>query len=126
MWRPEGRVVAYVYHPDQKTQWGDDFEFEVDGKPCYFKPGQWHCVETEVKLNTPGMHDGIIRCWFDGKPALEHTGLRFRDLSELKIDAFYFDTFFGGNDASWAPVKDEYVRFDDFIISRKRVGPPGF
>jgi hypothetical protein len=32
------------------------------------------------------------------------------------IDALYFSTFFGGDDATWAPTKDETVDFDDFVI----------
>ena len=124
MWRTGGHVVQYVYHPDQKTQWGDDLPWMVDGKPCVFEPGVWHTVETYVKMNTPGKHDGIIRSWFDGKPALEVTTLRFRDVPELKIDAFYFSTFFGGGDPSWAPLRDQFIQFDDFAIASGPVGPP--
>jgi hypothetical protein len=123
MWRPGSRVVAYVYHPDQATQWGDDFRFTQGSGDCRFKPGQWHCVETEVRLNTPGRHDGLVRGWFDGEAVLEHAGLRFRDIPGLKIDGFYFSTFFGGGDLSWAARKDEHVDYDAFVISTQRVGP---
>jgi hypothetical protein len=123
MWRPGGRVVAYVYHPDQATQWGDDLKFQWKGKDCRFVPGQWHCVETEVQLNVPGRHDGFVRGWIDNQPVLDHQGLRFRDIPELKIDGFYFSTFFGGGDLSWAARKDEHAEYDAFVISKERVGP---
>jgi hypothetical protein len=123
MWRSGGRVVQYVYHPDQKGVWGDDLDWMKDGKPCYFKPGVWHCVESYVKLNTPGKHDGIIRSYLDGEQVLEVKTLRFRDVQELQIDGFYFSTFFGGGDLSWAPEKDQYVQFDDFVLANGYVGP---
>jgi hypothetical protein len=123
MWRPGGKVVQYVYHPDQKGVWGDDFDWMKDGEPCHFKPGVWHCVESYMKLNTPGQHDGIIRSWLDGEKVLEISTLRFRDVGDLKIDGFYFSTFFGGGDVSWAPEKDQYAQFDDFVLASGYVGP---
>jgi hypothetical protein len=36
---------------------------------------------------------------------------------------FYFSTFFGGGDLSWAPEKDQYVQFDDFVLANGYVGP---
>ncbi|WP_078394806.1 hypothetical protein [Shouchella patagoniensis] len=35
----------------------------------------------------------------------------FGDVSYL--DTFYFSTFHGGNDPSWAPTSTVYARFDD-------------
>jgi hypothetical protein len=31
-----------------------------------------------------------------------------------------FSTFFGGSDPSWAPLKDEHVTFDQFVVSTAR------
>lgn len=123
MWRPGGKVVQYVYHPDQKGVWGDDLDWMKDGVPCRFKPGVWHCVESYVRLNTPGKRDGIIRSWLDGDEVLDVDTLRFRDVSELRIDGFYFSTFFGGGDLSWAPTEDQFVQFDDFVLGAGYVGP---
>jgi hypothetical protein len=76
-----------------------------------------------VKLNTPGRHDGVIRSWLDGDKVLDVTTLRFRDVPELSIDGFYFSTFFGGGDLSWAPTEDQYVQFDDFVLADGYIGP---
>jgi hypothetical protein len=122
MWRTGGHVVQYVYHPDQPGKWGEDFLWKVKDLPCVFKPGVWHCVETYVRMNTPGRHDGVIRSWFDGEQALEVATLRFRDTADLKIDGFYFSTFFGGGDPSWAPLKDQYIQFDDFVLASGPIG----
>ncbi len=123
MWRPGGKIVQYVYYPDQTTEYGDDFPWDSGGCPHYFIPGRWHCVETYVRMNTPGKKDGLIVSWLDGDLALEVKGLRFRDTPDLKIDKLYFSTFFGGNDESWAPPKDESARFDEFVAAKGYIGP---
>jgi hypothetical protein len=41
----------------------------------------------------------------------------FRDVDSFAIDGFYFSTFFGGADASWAPSRDEHIDFDSFVFS---------
>ncbi len=122
MWRKGGEIVQYIYHPDQEGDFGQDFAWSRHGTPCHFKPGSWQSVETYLKMNTPGKHDGVLRCWLDGVLVLENKTLRFRDTPDLKIDLFYFSTFFGGSGLDWASPKDQFVEFDDFIISKTRIG----
>lgn len=119
MWREEGRVVQYVYHPDQPGTWGEDLPWDEGGQRT-FEPGRWHDLEHRVVINTPGEHDGLIDAWFDGELALRRDDLRFRDTDGFAIDALYFSTFFGGGDASWASTKDEHIDFDDFEIRTGR------
>lgn len=123
MWRPDGKIVQYVYYPDQPGEYGEDFVWDYGGCPRFFKSGKWHCVETFVQMNTPGKKDGIIRSWLDGDKALEITGLRFRDIPDIKIDKLEFETFFGGGDASWATPRDQYSMFDNVVIAKNYVGP---
>jgi hypothetical protein len=73
-------------------------------------------------MNTPGQHDGLVQGWFDGVLALDHQGVRFRDVNTFAIDVFYFSTFFGGDDSTWAPSRDEYVFFDEFVVARGPIG----
>lgn len=123
MWRADGKIVQYVYYPDQATEYGDDFVWDEGGCPRYFRPGRWYCVETYVQLNTPGRKDGIIRSWLNGEKALEVTDLRFRDVPEIKIDKLEFETFFGGGDASWATPRDQYSEFDNLVMAKNYIGP---
>ncbi len=123
MWRPDGKIVQYVYHPDQPNDYGEDFAWNYGGCPRYFKPGQWYCVETYVQMNRPGKKDGIVRSWLNGDKALEVTNLRFRDIPGIKIDKMYFSTFFGGADPSWAPSKEVRADFDNFVIAKNYIGP---
>ena len=126
MWRAGGKVVQYMYYMDQASFYGDDFSWnEGTGGQRYLIPGQWHCLETYIQMNTPGVQDGIVRSWFDGQLSLNRTNIRFRaaGYSNIKIDKLYFSTFFGGAGAQWAPIKDEYANFDDFVLSEAYIGP---
>jgi hypothetical protein len=123
MWRMGGQIIQYLYHPEQAGKYGDDLKWTDESEfPLYFSPRRWYLVEHHIIMNTPGQHDGIIETWLDGKPALKKTGIRFRDIDSFAIDMFQFSTFFGGGDDSWSAVKDEYIYFDDFIISEEKIG----
>ena len=123
MWRGDGKIVQYDYHPDQAGEFGEDFDWNYGGCPRFFIPGKWQCLETYVKMNSPGKKDGIIRSWLDGEQALEVTNLRFRDTTSLKIDKMYFDTFFGGGDPSWATPQNQSAQFDNFVMAKNYIGP---
>ncbi len=120
MWRVDGAVVQYLYHPDQPGTYGEDLSWEIGGER-FFNPGQWHQVEHRIVMNTPGEHDGLVEGWFDGVLALRREEIRFRDVDSFSIDALYFSTFFGGSDETWAATSDEYVYFDDFVISTQPI-----
>ncbi len=111
MWRENGRMSAYVYHPDQPSNFGEDFYWSRSASA-----GTWHRVVIRVRMNTPGRRDGIVQCWLDGRSVLSVETLRFRDTAALAIDQFFFSTFFGGGDASWAAARDEFIAFDDFQV----------
>jgi hypothetical protein len=109
----DGAGVAYAYLPTSErvgTTYGRGSFF--------FKPGVWHRLEQEqrVKLDTRGLDDGEIDIRFDGQSVLQQKGLRFRDISTLKINGILFSTFFGGSDSSWATLSDCYIDFADFSI----------
>ncbi|MEE2681726.1 MAG: hypothetical protein VX641_05065 [Planctomycetota bacterium] len=116
MWRTEGAIVQYVYHPDQPGGFGEDLPWSIEGEPIRFEPGRWYTLRHEITMNTPGEYDGVIRTWLDDTPTLTVTDMRFRDLDTLAIDTLYFSTFFGGGSPSWATTRDEVVWFDDFEV----------
>lgn len=111
MWRSNGVGEVYAYLPSS-TIYGTSI-----GRGAWtFRPGIWHQVEQELKLNTPGRSDGWVRIWLDKTLVLEKTGLHFRSTNALKIEGVFFSTFFGGNDVSWATPKNVHVDFADFAI----------
>ena len=115
MWVEHGAPISYVYHPDQPANFGHGMPW---GGANFNNDGRWTTVETRVKLNTPGQHNGIIQGWQDGQLVFEEYDIRFRDTADLKIESLAFSTFFGGNDQSWAPDWNVHIDFDDFQISR--------
>ncbi len=116
MWRTDGDIMNYVYHPDQPENYGENMYWQSDGQTLQFIPGQWHDVKHEITMNTPGLNDGSIRGWLNGELVLERTDMRFRDIADFAIDGLYFSTFFGGGSSSWSTTKDETILFDDFTI----------
>jgi hypothetical protein len=114
MWNDEGRPVQYVYHPGQAGKWGDVFFWDYPG---VIKRGVWHSVQSFVKLNTPGKHDGQIKTWLNGKLVLNKQAMRFRDINGLQIDRFQFVSFFGGHGPEWAPKTDQIAWIDDVCFS---------
>ncbi len=100
-----GQLNVYIYHPEQRSQWGDHFfpsgavlpdsSRRFDFGPGFVRRedivpaiGEWHCYEFMVALNTPGRRDGRLACWLDGRLAADFGNLRLRDIDDLKIDRF--------------------------------------
>ncbi|MFA4834039.1 MAG: polysaccharide lyase [Patescibacteria group bacterium] len=122
MWQKYFNIRQYVYHAGQKDPfYGDGRPWQEEGKDCSPTQGQWHHLETYIKMNIPGKSDGIIMSWLDGRLVMDEEDFRFRDIATLGIDSFYFSTFFGGADESWAPLKSQFLYFDGFVISSSPV-----
>jgi len=112
MWRADGALEHYTYHAGQQNYWADSLLWNVKAKR-----GTWHRIQHRVVLNTVGASDGILEAWVDGQKVLSNTQLEYRKTESVGINLFYFSTFFGGNDPSWAPKTDQILYFDNFVIS---------
>ncbi len=123
MWRTDGKVVLYLYYPDQPGTYAVDFPLELDGNDVLFTPGEWSEIKTQVGLNTVGVKNGFVKVWFNGRQALDLTGLRLRDQDTMHVNRFYFSTFHGGSDASWAPSVTCTMDFDSFWIGTEDSQP---
>lgn len=121
--RPKtGDVVFYYYHPDQRKGYGDAKVCDIGG-PSVLTPGKWHCLEARVKVNTVGQKDGEIKFWLNGELKGEVTGLRFRDVEDLKIRKARMDNYWGGaGDENTCPVDQEFY-VDNFAVSSSPIGP---
>ena len=118
MWREDGRVVQYLYYPDQPDRYGHQIPWKdaTTGRQIQFIPGKWHTVVHQLSINTPGKRDGRLHAFFDNQPVLKMDSIRFRDTDTFSIDGFMFSTFFGGGDTSWQTTAKETVYFDNFRI----------
>ncbi len=124
MWRKDGNAVQLIYFMGQKSVYGDDFKWDLNGTipQKQFTTGTWHRIVNKVSMNTiasPGNGDknGRVQTWLDGELVLDVDTLRLRDYDTVKVDKFYLSTFHGGSSAEWAPTHDCFIRYDNFTIS---------
>lgn len=142
-WRGEvetmspGLLNLYIYHPEQRSNYGDHFwsdgtitPYDPDPPPDYFGPDfvprdniippldQWHCYELMVQANTPGQRDGRIAFWYDGMLAGDFGNLRLRDVPELTIDRFGLAFHIGSN-----PDAEQKKWYDNVVAATAYIGP---
>ena len=129
-----GYSQLYVYHPEQRSNWGDIWF--PDGKVLpspsipsnfgpYFVPrpnfvplrNRWYCYELMVKANTPGRRDGRAAFWIDGKLMADFQNLRMRDINTLKIDTVHL--------ALHAKTCPRLTRkwYDNLVVAKSYIGP---
>ncbi len=115
MWRKDGRGEAYVYHKNQKGDYGDSFAFPADFRFPTDAPVK---VRIAVSMNTLGKRDGALRVWIDEKLLVEHSDMEWRSVNTFGVDGLYFETFHGGGDKSWAPTRSCWVEFAEMRVTK--------
>lgn len=117
MWRRNGRAVLYLYHADMPNAYGQDFTLHYpNGDTVFFEKGKWYTISERVQINTDAdTKNGDVQVWINGVEVLNLDTLRFQTNGDL-ADCFYFSTFHGGNDATWAPTETCYMWYDDLLI----------
>jgi len=103
----------YPYHIDQKGRWGDNWPIEVT-----FPPERWVCVEMMVKMNTPGLPDGELRLWVDGRPVYAKTDMRWRLDPTVHIGRAFDQVY-----RSKPFTKDNLYWADNRVIATEYIGP---
>jgi hypothetical protein len=140
-WRGEvaepnpGNLNVYIYHPEQRSMWGDHFFPDGTVLPNSSMPGnfgssfvarpnvvpelgRWYCHEIMLKANTPGMRDGEIALWVDGNLIARFPNLRLRDVDTLKIDRFNLSLHIGSNTRS-----ETSKWYDNVVAAKSYIGP---
>lgn len=130
-----GNLTVYVYHPEQRSNYGDIFFPTGIVQPNTSLPGafgdafvprpdvrpeldRWNCHEVMVKANTPGRRDGRIACWLNGKLVADFPNLRLRDVAALKIDYVTVGGYINPN-----KVRTNRLWFDDVVAATSYIGP---
>lgn len=140
-WRGEatdpapGLLNVYVYHPEQRDDYGDHFfpsglvqpntSIPFDFGSSFVKRpewtpelGRWYAYELMVKANTPGARDGRITGWVDGVIVADWPNLRLRDVDTLKIDRFNLSLHAKSN------TKGETKKwYDNVVAAKSYIGP---
>jgi hypothetical protein len=130
-----GQYNVYVYHPGQRSNYGDHFfpngevmpntslayDFGPDfvSRPSRIPQlGRWYCHEVMLKANTVGAHDGRIACWIDGVLVADFQNLELRKVDSLKIDRFNVSFHAGSN-----PVRATRKWYDNIVAATSYIGP---
>ena len=130
-----GLTHLYLYHPEQRSEWGDHWYpdgrvLPYDSIPGDFGPyflarpnftpelDRWYCYEIMVKANTPGVRDGRIAVWIDGALVADYPNVRLRDVNTLKIDTVKLSLHIFSN-----TLRQNRKWYDNVVISRSYIGP---
>lgn len=113
------RVVTHRYNDFKNLRW-------LGNKPTARLPihsteesGWWVCVETRVKLNTPGKKDGLNQLWIDGQLEAERKNLDWRgSYTKYGVNAVFLEAYWNQG----SPV-DQSRWIDNFVVSTKPIGP---
>lgn len=130
-----GQLTVYVYHPEQRHDYGDiffptgvvqpntslpgDFGASFVSRPNFLPElDRWYCYEFMVRANSVGERDGRIACWVDGKLIADFPNLRLRDVESLKIDMLSIGGYINPN-----KVRTNTLWFDDVVAATSYIGP---
>ncbi|TCD71233.1 hypothetical protein EIP91_011711 [Steccherinum ochraceum] len=122
MWRTSGQGEVYGYFPNDESSSicsqnqvicnSDGFGTSLDRGSFQFTPAQWGRVTMLVRLNSPvNSVNGQVELYFNNVLAANFSDIEYRSSSVINVGGFYFSTFFGGNDASWAPNDTTHAYF---------------
>ncbi|MHA6485026.1 cohesin domain-containing protein [Paenibacillus sp. strain BS8-2] len=85
--------------------------------------GSWYAVEARVKLNDPGQSNGIFEVWIDDKLEMSNTNLDWIGTYEIGPGAGYGLNWVSlENYWNAGTPQDQERYFDNFVISRSKIG----
>jgi hypothetical protein len=118
MWRKDGHGEAYVYHKNQKSNYGDSFSFPAE---FHFPTDTPIRVRLRVTMNEPGRKNGKLYVWIavadqPEQLMVSHTDMEWRTVDTFGVDALYFETFHGGSDKTWAPTRACWSEFSNIKV----------
>ena len=118
MWRAEGRGEAYVYHRNQRSNYGDSFAFPEDFRFVTNTPVR---VRIRVAMNDPGRKNGRLGVWIGmgngpERQVVDETEMEWRSVETIQVDSVMFETFYGGGDGSWAPTNACSTEFSEIAV----------
>ena len=79
--------------------------------------GTWYCIESHVKLNDPGVSNGISEIWIDGVLDVSSTNLNFLgSFSAYGLNAVYLENYWNAGSPA---AQDRFM--DRFVVSTQRI-----
>lgn len=101
----------YVYDADQRNSAGYGVGMSWGDTPL--ENGVWYTVDQYIRMNTPGVHDGMLSTAIDGVEVFSRTDLMFRTVDTLHVGNAWFNFYYGG---SGLPPATMWVDLDDIVV----------
>jgi len=112
-----GNVVTTKYNDFANLDWLGNLR----GTTPIFGPGhddQWYCIEAHVRLNDPGLSNGVQEFWIDGNLEARQDELDFvGSYTGYGINAIFIENYWNSGS-----VKKQERYFDNFVVSTERIG----
>lgn len=119
LWHIDRTIQPYLYvwNPRPTTGYGWAIPGRLQDASAVklkIKDG-WNTVRIRVKMNTPGISDGVLQMWLNGVLGLTHTGIGYRapDRADLHVSHLYPGWFAGGGAADY-PTVQNITRHDNY------------
>ena len=111
-----GQLEAYTYHPDKTDECGEEERF-----PAYLQDDTWYRISMDVRMNTPGRHNGQFVIRLDGKEVYRRTNFMWRESIDgepaFGIQRLNFHSFFGGKPGTgFEHSRREHIYYDDLRL----------
>lgn len=112
-------VGTYAYHAGAEDFWGDHWPWDV-GLRGLLRRNRWYCIEQYFRVNRVGADDAELKVWVDGELAMQRTGIRVRDVPEIRIERIWMNVYHGGTAPAAA---DLHLFIDNVVVARRYIGP---
>jgi hypothetical protein len=120
-----GQVIGtYAYHGLMEGDYGDAWRWQTQGLGVV-ELSRWVCVEQHVRVNTPGVSDGVLDVWIDGHPAYSRQDVFLRDVppytieGDLGVRKIWSNHYHGGTSPTTVPLT---LFMDNVVVAKSRIG----
>jgi hypothetical protein len=103
--------------PNTQSFCNDKFGVSVGRGAFTFTPGKFQTIGFRALMNDVGKSNGELEMFVDGKSLFTVNQLAFRNEDKHKFQGFMMQSFFGGNDKSWASPKDQSFVTKDYSLT---------
>lgn len=97
-----------------------------------FTRGQWYAVEENIKLNTPGVNNGVYRMWINDQMVIDRRNVPIRSVvnEDTKVGRVFLGINRGGSCSTdpakdFSSTQDETIYIDNLVVATKQVGVMG-
>lgn len=91
--------------------------------PLTFTNDVWYTTEIEIKANTPGLNDGIVRMWIDDALKLDKTDANLRTSTTEVFTSLEISAFWNDDGGPSHPLM--FVDYDRIAVDTQRIFAPG-